>query len=81
MSLTITDEQLKAMEMSPEEARIEIACRLFDAEKMSLHDARLLAGLDRVSFEEALFDRGIAIYRPTVEDLHQDLETLRRMGI
>jgi predicted HTH domain antitoxin len=81
MSLTITDEQLQVMKMSAEEARIEIACRLFDAEKLDFHDARRLAGLDRVGFEEALYDRRIPLFRPTVEDLEQDLEGLRRMGV
>jgi predicted HTH domain antitoxin len=81
MPLTIGDEQLQAMKMSPEEARIEIACRLFDAEKLGFHEALRLAGLDRFDFEDALGARGIAIYRPTIQDFHDDLAALRRMGV
>jgi predicted HTH domain antitoxin len=80
MSLTITDEQLEVMKMSAEEARIEIACRLFDAEKLGFHEAMRLAVLDRMGFEQALRARKIAIYRPTVEDLEHDLAVLRRLG-
>lgn len=81
MPLTITDDTLRAMGMDEWQARIEIACRLFDAEKLGFHAAMRMAGLDRIGFEDELRTRRIAIYRPTVEDLRHDLETLDRMGI
>jgi predicted HTH domain antitoxin len=62
-------------------ARIEIACRLFDAGKLPLWPAAQVAGMSRVAFENELRTRGIAIYRPTVEDLEQDLEVMKRRGI
>ncbi len=81
MPLTITDEQLQAMHMSEPEARIEFACHCFDAGKLTLPAAATFAGLSRVEMEGELRKRGIAIYRPTVEDLHHDLEVLKQMGV
>ena len=81
MALTITDEELRAIGMSAPEAKVEIACRFFDAGKVGFHAAMRLAGLDRIGFEQSLRTRGIAIYRPTVEDLREDLAALRRMGV
>ena len=81
MALTFTDEELRAMGLSAREAREEIACRLFDAGRVGFHAAMRLAGLDRIDFEQSLAARGIAIYRPTVDDLREDLAALRRMGV
>ena len=81
MAITISDEVLKEAGLSERDALIEIACRLFDLEKLHLPAAAKLAGLSRASFEGELRARKIAIYRPTVEDLRQELEALRRAGI
>jgi len=81
MPLTITDEQLQYLQMNERDARIEIACRMFDAGKLSLPMASKFAGLSRVQFEDELHRRGIAAYRPTIEDLREELEELKRQGI
>lgn len=81
MSLILSDEILKQAGMTAEEARIEIACRLFDAGKLALWPAAQLAQLSRAEFEEELHRRQIPVYRPTVEDFKADLETLERLGI
>ena len=81
LTLSLSDEVLQQAGMSAEEARIEIACRLFDAEKLALWPAAQLAELSRVAFEEELHRRRIPIYRPTIADLKADLETLDRLGI
>ena len=80
-TLTIPDELLRQTGLTEREALIEFACRLFDARKISLWSAARLAGLDRNSLEDALLERNIPIYRPTVEDLAQDLATLDHLGI
>ena len=80
MPLVISDEQLQAMQMNEQNARIEIACRLFDGERLSLPAAAKFAGLDRPSMEGELRRRKISIYRPTLEDFRQDMETLRKLG-
>jgi predicted HTH domain antitoxin len=80
MPLVITDAQLESMKMDERNARIEIACRLFDAERLTLTAAGRLAGLKRVEMEAELRRRRIAIYRPTIEEVRQDLEVLRNLG-
>lgn len=80
MPLTISDELLMEAGIDENDARIEIACRLFDADRLSFAHAMRWAGLSRTAFEEALLERGLAVFRPTVEDLRKDLQTLDRLG-
>ena len=81
MPLLISDEALEEAGLSPQEAIIEFACRLFDLGRLDLWPAAKLAGLSRVDFEDELFDRGIAIYRPTLEDLEMEMAAMERLGI
>ena len=81
MPVIIPDEVLREAGLSEREALIEIACRLFDAGKLHLWPAAKLAGLSRVEFEGELIQRKIPIYRPTLEDVLEDLATLKRLGI
>jgi predicted HTH domain antitoxin len=81
MPLTIPDEVLKQAGLTQREALIEFACRLFDAERIDVHQAARIAGLDRYAFEEELRKRGLAVYRVTEEDLKHDLEAFRKLGI
>lgn len=76
MPITISDETLQRMGMSADEARVEIACRLFDAGKLYLWPAAQLAGMSRVQFEGELMERKIPIYRPTLADLQAELKAL-----
>ena len=80
-TITVPDEVLRQAGLSEREALVEFACRLFDAKKLTLWSAAQLSGLDRNGIEDALLERGIPVYRPTVEDLAQDLATLDRLGI
>ncbi len=79
MPLIISDEWLERMGLTEREARIEFACRLFDADRISLPTASKLAGLSRVELEEELFNRKIPAYRPTVEDLEQDMKAFEKL--
>lgn len=79
MPLTITDEELQAAGVSAEEARLELACRLFQAGKLDLWPAAQLAGLTRVQMEEALIKRKIPIYVMTEEIWQEELSTLDRL--
>ena len=81
MPLTIPDDVLQSAGLTEAEARVEIACRLFDAEKLALWPAAKLAGMTRAAFEEELRERKIAIYRPTVEDLRKELAAMKKLGI
>jgi predicted HTH domain antitoxin len=79
MPLTLSDEVLQQTGMSADEARVEIACRLFDAGKLALWPAAQLAQMTRVEFEGELMKRKIPIYRLTLEDFEMELETLEHL--
>jgi predicted HTH domain antitoxin len=79
MPLTISDETLKKAGLTEREALIEFACRLFDAGRLSVHEAARLVGVERYSFEAELAKRKIPIYRYSEEHLRQDLEALRKL--
>jgi predicted HTH domain antitoxin len=81
MPVVISDETLKQAVMTEREAVIEIACRLFDAGKLHLWPAAKMAGLSRVEFEQKLMNRMIPVFRPTIQDLLDDLAALRQLGI
>jgi predicted HTH domain antitoxin len=80
MPLVIPDDVLARAGLTETEVLIEIACRFLAADRLGFHAAARLCGLERVGFEEELLKRGIAVYRPTVDDLERDLEALRRLG-
>jgi predicted HTH domain antitoxin len=81
MPLIIPDDTLHEVGLSEREARAEFACRMFDAERLTLWSAARLAGLNRVAFEQELRARGIPVYRPGSDDLADDLAALDRLGI
>ena len=80
MPITISDDLLRETGLSEREALVEVACRLFDAGKLTLWSAARWTGLSRVDFEDQLRQRHIAIYRPGLDDLADDLVTLDRLG-
>lgn len=80
MGLTISDELLVEAGLAEDEARVEIACRLFSAGIITFPTATHWAGLTRTELEQALIDRDLPLVRVTSEDFQQDLKTLSRMG-
>lgn len=79
MSLTIPDDLLAAAQISEEEALVELAITLFQQERLTTGQAARMARMNKFIFQELLKKRNIPIYRPTVEDFEQDLETLRKL--
>ncbi len=65
--------------LTESEALVEIACRLFDIGKLHLWPAAKLAAMSRIEFEQALRDRKIPIYCPTIEDMRADLANLKKL--
>lgn len=80
MPLLISDEQLHQAGLTECDARVELACRFFDANRLTLHQAATWARLDRLGMEAALAQRGLPIYRYTTDDLESDLETVKHLG-
>jgi predicted HTH domain antitoxin len=81
LTISLSDDVLKQAGMSADEARIEIACRLFDAGKLDLWPAAQLAELSRTQFEGELMKRKIPLYRLTLEDLVAEQKALDDLGI
>jgi predicted HTH domain antitoxin len=79
MPLIIEDHFLKEAGLSEQEARVEIACRLFEAKRLSKLAARKLSGLDRIDFYMELGKRGIDAFGYTIEDLEKDIANLDRL--
>lgn len=79
MSLVISDELLKASEMSANELMIEIAILLFQKEKISLGKASEIVGMNRIEFQTLLAKRGICI-NYDVTEFQEDIANLRERG-
>ena len=73
MTINIPDDILKRAGLTERELLIELACRLFDAEKLGKGEAAQLCGLGRTDFENELHRRGLARYHASLEDYEMDL--------
>ncbi len=81
MPLTISDSLLDQTGWTEQDARLEIACRLFQTRRLSLWQAAQWAALGRVEMEAELLRRGIALYEVTEEQLRAELAAMDRLGI
>ncbi len=79
MPATISDEFLQAAGLTEQEARIELACRLFDAQRIGKGLAARFAGLKRLEFEDELVKRGLPVIRYTEAMLDEDLRGLEAL--
>ncbi|MFN0174296.1 MAG: UPF0175 family protein [Saprospiraceae bacterium] len=75
-NLVISNSILEQAQISPAELRLEIAVYLYAKERLSIDQARRLAGLDLVSFQKELVKRDIYIHHDK-EDLKTDIESLQ----
>ena len=82
MTIFIPDEILKEAGLTEREALIELACRLFDSERLAKPTAARLCGLERTEFEAELHRRGLTVYRTTLEEYEHDRKVLnsRKVG-
>jgi predicted HTH domain antitoxin len=76
MVITIPDETLSAVKISASELLIDIAVYLYDKERLSLGQARKLAGLDVISFQKELAKNGVYL-KYTIDDLNTDIQNIR----
>ncbi|MCC7292150.1 MAG: UPF0175 family protein [Phycisphaerales bacterium] len=79
MTISLPDDILSQAGLTEREALIEFACRLFDGDRLDLFTAARLAGLSRAEIEAQLRARGIAVYRPTLDELRDDEAVLRKL--
>lgn len=80
MTVTISDEIVKASGLTPGELRQEIALYLFEAGHLSLIYASFLAQMHPNAFRQLLKQRQIPFYSYDVEDLELDLKNLGELG-
>jgi predicted HTH domain antitoxin len=59
--------------VSPEEAKLALALRLYDKGKLSLGKAAQIAGFSKRAFIDILIREGIAVFNYTAEDLAKEL--------
>lgn len=78
MDLLIKEEILQKAEITAEELLIEMAIHLYDIERLSMGQARNLAGLDQISFQKEMAKRDVYI-KYDIEDLETDLENLKKL--
>lgn len=81
MPLTIPDSLLEQAGWTEQDARLEIACRLFQTRRLRLGQAAQWAGLSRPEMEVELLRRGIALYEVTKEQVDAELAAMDRLGI
>ena len=75
MTLELPD--LQKRNLTPEELRLELACALYARGRIGKVAGADLAGVDFFTFQRALGERQIPTY--TVEMLHEDTETLKKL--
>jgi predicted HTH domain antitoxin len=79
MSLVISDEILRASDLSEGELLLEIVVMLFCQNKISLGKASELVGLHRMEFQKLLADRSICVHYDVAE-FQEDLKILEETG-
>ena len=76
--LTISGSILKELRLTPSELLIDLAVYLYDKEKLSMGQAKKLAGLTQIAFQQELAKREVCI-KYDIEDLETDLKNLSQM--
>lgn len=73
--LIISAKTLEQLKLTPSELLIELAVHLYDTEKLSMGQAKKLAGLTQIDFQKELAKRDVYI-KYDIEDLETDLKNL-----
>jgi predicted HTH domain antitoxin len=74
----IPDDILLASRMTSKDISVELAVHLFETGKLSIGNAKSLAGMTLWTFQNLLASRKIPIHYG-VEEYKEDLNTLRRL--
>lgn len=80
-ALQIPDDVLRKIGATDEDALLEIACRLYETRQLSFDQAARLARVGLETVADACAARRIPVYWYTADDLKNDLETLKKMGV
>ncbi len=77
--MQITIDLPDTLQISEADLRTELAISLFQQERITLGTASQLAGLHQIEFQRLIASRGICVHYD-IEDLEQDLKSLREEG-
>jgi predicted HTH domain antitoxin len=77
--LIISEATLQQIKLTPSELLIELATYLYDKERLTMGQAKKLAGLNQIAFQKELAKREIEI-KYDFSDLEKDLENLKMLG-
>lgn len=77
--VTLPDQLLAEAGLSEAEAKLEIACRLYDAGTLTMPQATRWAGITRVDFETALLERRLPLVRIDERYWEQEAQGLERL--
>ena len=78
MKLDIPADIVASGKLTEKDCLIELGVRLYADQRITFGEALRLSGLDRTHFEGELARRDPSLY--SVDDLHEDVETLRELG-
>jgi predicted HTH domain antitoxin len=75
--LVISKDVLQSVKMTPSQLTLEIAIYLYAKKKLTLGQAKRLAGLDQIAFQQELAKRHLTIHY----DMDDVLKDLHNLGI
>lgn len=75
MVIDIPNQIMEQLKMTPEQLRLEIAVYLYERKRLSMGQAKRLAGLGQIAFQQELAKRNVFI-NYEVEDFQKDLDNL-----
>ena len=79
MSLTISDDIVRASGLSESDLLLELIVLLFQQEKLSLGKASELLGMSQIRFQKLIADRGICVHYDVAE-FQEDIQHLKQKG-
>jgi len=80
MPVTLPDRLLVEAGLSEEDAKLEIACRLYDAGKLTMPQAIRWAEITRAEFEVALLERQLPLIRVDERYWNEEVASVDRLG-
>ena len=76
MTIVMPDDILQATRLTEDELKQELAVILFQKDKLTLGQASILAGMNRLQFQHLLASRKIPVHYG-VSEFEEDMKTLK----
>ncbi|MBI5916187.1 MAG: UPF0175 family protein [Bacteroidetes bacterium] len=75
MVIDIPNQVMEQIRLTPTELKLELAVYLYEKKRLTLGQAKRLAGLGQIAFQKALASRDVYIHYE-MSDFEKDLESL-----